>query len=65
MRDTQKMFGRNVICTDSTHGTNAYQFLLIPVMVLDDYRKGIPVAWAISNKEDTSTLVQYLTAVKE
>ena len=50
---------------DSTHGTNAYQFLLISVMVLDDYGEGIPVAWAISNKEDTTTLVQYLTAVKE
>lgn len=50
---------------DSTHGTNAYQFLLISVMVLDDYGKGIPVAWAISNKEDTTTLVQYLTAIKE
>ena len=50
---------------DSTHGTNAYQFLLISVMVLDDYGEGIPVAWAISNKEDTTTLVQYLMAVKE
>ena len=34
-------------------------------MVLDDYGEGIPVAWAISNKEDTGTLVQYLTAIKE
>ena len=43
---------------DSTHGTNFF-------MVLDDYGESIPVAWAISNKEDTTTLVQYLTAVKE
>ena len=50
---------------DSTHGTNAYQFLLISVMVLDDYGEGIPVAWALSNQEDTGTLIQYLTAVKE
>lgn len=60
-----KKFGGNVICMDSTHGTNAYQFLLISIMVLDDFGEGIPVAWAISNKEDTSSLVLYLTAVKE
>ena len=65
MRDMLKKFGRNVICMDSTHGTNAYQFLLISVMVLDDYEEGIPEAWAINNKEDTGTLVQYLAAVKE
>ena len=59
-----KKFGGNVSCMDSTHGTNAYQFLLISIMVLDDYGEGLPVAWAISNKEDTSSLVQYLTAVK-
>ena len=50
---------------DSTHGTSAYQFLLISVMAINDYGEGIPVAWAISSKEDTSTLVQYLMAVKE
>ena len=50
---------------DSTHGTNAYQFLLISVMVVDDYDEGKLVAWAIRSKEDTSTLVQYLMAVKE
>ena len=65
MRGMLKKLGRNVICMDSTHGTNAYQFLLISVIVLDDYGEGIPMAWAISNKEDTGTLVQHLTAVKE
>ena len=65
MRDMLKKFGRNVICMDSTYDTYAYQFLLISVMVLDDYGEGIPVAWALSNQEDTGTLIQYLTAVKE
>ena len=60
-----KKFGRNVIYMDSTHGTNAYQFLLISVIVLDDFGEGIPMAWAISNTEVTGTLVQHFTAVKE
>lgn len=34
-------------------------------MVLDDYGGSIPVAWAIRHQEDTTTLVQYLMAIKE
>ena len=64
MHDMMKKYGGNVICMDSTHGTNMYDFLLVSVMVIDEHGEGIPVAWAISNHEDTSTLVQFLTAVK-
>jgi len=65
MKDMMAKYGDEIICMDSTHGTNMYQFLLTTIMVLDEHGEGLPVAWAITNKEDTNVLIQYLTAVKE
>ena len=59
-----KAFGHNVICVDATHGTNAYDFLLITVLVIDDFGEGVPVAWAISNKEDATTLATFFKHLK-
>ena len=39
-------YGR-VICIDSTHGTNGYDFTLITIVVIDDFGEGFPVAWCI------------------
>ena len=55
-KDTLLKFGPKVICVDSTHGTNIYDFLLISVVVIDDHGEGLPVAWAITNHEDAVTL---------
>ena len=39
-----KKFGPNqVICIDATHGTNAYDFSLLTVLVVDEYGEGYPV----------------------
>ncbi len=42
-------FGSNVVCADSTHGTNSYDFYLTNLLVVDEYGEGIPVGWLISN----------------
>lgn len=34
-------FSSTVLCIDSTHGTNAYQFKLITCIVPDDFGKGM------------------------
>ena len=39
---------------DSTHGTNAYDFNLMTVLVVDGFGEGIPVAWAVANREDAT-----------
>ena len=39
-----KKFGEHLICIDSTHGTNGYDFNLITVMVVDEFGEGFPVA---------------------
>ena len=62
--DAMRHFGNKLICMDSTHGTNLYDFLLISVIVIDEYGEGVPVAWAISNHEHTAVLVQFLEAIK-
>ena len=44
---------------DATHRTNMYNFKLITILVLDDFGECIPVAWAISNREDAIMLVEF------
>lgn len=63
--DMLTKFGDNTVCIDATHGTNAYDFNLVTMVVIDDYGEGIPVAWAISNRQNTETLAIFLRALKE
>ncbi len=64
-RDMMCMFGSKCICIDTTYGTNMYDFYLVTIIVVDEFGEGIPVAWAISNREDTTTLLQFFKAVKD
>lgn len=59
-----KAFGNKVICIDATHSTNMYDFLLITVLIVDEFGEGVPVGWAISNREDTSTLSLFLEKLR-
>ena len=63
--DVLKSFGSNAVCIDSTHGTNAYDFTLTSILVIDDYGGGLPVGWMISNREDKHMLIQFFTALKQ
>lgn len=47
------LFGKDNICIDSTHGTNAYDFSLTTLLTVDDFGSGFPVAFCISNRVDT------------
>ena len=51
--------------TNATHGTNAYDFLLVTILVVDEFCEDITVAWAVTNSEDTVHLVNFLRSVKE
>ena len=53
------------VCTDATYKVNDYNINLITFMVLDDFQEGIPVASALSTREDKSSLVHILNAIKE
>ena len=64
-RDAFQAFGNDVVCVDSTYKTNMYDFNLITFVVLDEYGEGVPVAWAISNREDTLLLTEVLKSIKD
>ena len=49
---------------DSTHGTNVYDFSLVSIIVVDSYGEDLPVAWALTNHEDTTILVEFLKKLK-
>ena len=63
-RDMQKAFEYDTVCIDITHGTNIYHFNLITLVVIDEYGEGIPVAWMLSNREDTISLIPFFEAIK-
>jgi len=48
-------FANNIVCIDSTHGMNQYDFHLTSLVVVDEYGAGIPAAFCISNKKYTNT----------
>ena len=54
----------NIVCMDSTHGTTAYNFVLVTVMVVDDCGEGNPVAFMISNREDEAALTAFFQSIK-
>ena len=39
-QDIYQQYASSVICIDSTHKTNVYNFKLVTLMVVDDYREG-------------------------
>ena len=49
---------------DTTHVTNMYHFNLITLVVIDEYRLGIPVASMLSNREDGISLIPFFAAIK-
>ena len=38
---------------------------LITVLVIDEFGEGIPVAWAIANREDMTMLIEFLEAIEK
>lgn len=57
--------GPKIICVDSTHKTNQYDFPLINFIVPDEFNKGYPVAHLISNKADELTQRPFLEEIKK
>ena len=42
-----------------------YDFNLITLLVIDEFGEGIPVAWAIANREDVTLLVEFLKVIEK
>ena len=57
-------FGQNGLCCDTTHGTTGYDFLLMTLLVVDEFGQGQPAAWYLSNHETESFLKIFFEKVK-
>ncbi|GFY59058.1 MULE domain-containing protein [Trichonephila inaurata madagascariensis] len=68
MTDFQKemitKYGKDKICTDGTHGLSSYDFNLYSVLVVDEHKNGIPVAFCFSNRSSEDVFKIYFSAIK-
>ena len=54
----------SVVCVDTVHGTNVYNFLLTTVMILDSNRQAFPVAFLFSTRETECVLKLFFRAIR-
>ncbi|KAJ8909974.1 hypothetical protein NQ315_008989 [Exocentrus adspersus] len=57
-------FGNRKICIVSTHGTNAFDFLLTTLLTVDEFGEGVPVAFLLSNRVNRKTIGNFFQLVK-
>jgi hypothetical protein len=49
---------------DATFGTNVSKYLLFSLLVFDDWRNGIPVAWVLTSRMTEEDLVMWLEPLR-
>ena len=64
-KDMLRKFGSLVLCIDSTHKTNAYDFYLTTLLVIDNFGEGLPLAWMISSREDKDNILLFFKVLKQ
>ena len=60
-----KQEAQKIYWFDSTHSTNKYGFPLTTIMVPNEFNRGYPVGWLISNHADELTLRPFLEEIKK
>jgi len=58
-------FGNLGVCCDSTHGTNAYDFTLTTLLVVDEFGEGQPIGWCIANHEDYNFMKFFFSTLSQ
>ncbi|GFU10202.1 MULE domain-containing protein [Trichonephila clavipes] len=58
-----KKYGKDKICIDGTHGLNTADFNLYSVLVVDEHKNGIPVAFCFSNRSTEEVFRIYFSAI--
>ncbi|XP_055944366.1 uncharacterized protein LOC129975328 [Argiope bruennichi] len=59
-----KIYGNEVLCIDSTHGTNKYNIQLTSLLIKDDNWEGFPVAFLWSNRQHETVFKYFFQKVK-
>ena len=57
-------YGGYTILVDSTHCTTQYDFLVVSLVTLDDFQEAVPVACAITNREDLPALKVFMNVLR-
>ena len=60
-----QQFASNGVCCDTTHGTNAYDFSLATILVANEFGKGFPAGWCISNHEDFTVMHLFFSMMRK
>jgi len=63
-QETLQKFGRDKICVDGTHGTNAYDIQLYTVVTVNEFGSGCPVAFCLSNRSDELIFQLFFEKIK-
>ncbi|KAK3931136.1 Zinc finger protein 875 [Frankliniella fusca] len=59
-----KLHSGKIVILDETHGTNQYKYQLLNVMVVDENRRGWPVAHLITSRSDADTFHFFFQELK-
>ena len=60
-----QQFSDKGVCCDSTHGTNAYDFTLTTLLVIDEFGQGLPVGSCLANHDDFTTMVTFFSQLQK
>ena len=55
-----KEFGNHIICIDSTCKTTGYDFILVTVLLIDEFGERYPTAWYLTTREDQQIVTFFL-----
>lgn len=58
-------FSPKLICIDSTHSTNAYDFQLTTIIIHDEFEEGFPVCYCISSKVNEVSMIVLFEEIKK
>ncbi|CAL4078084.1 unnamed protein product [Meganyctiphanes norvegica] len=64
-RDILQKSDARVLCVDTTHCRKPYEFDLISIIIPDEYGKGYPVAYFVTNYRDEITLRYLFSSLKQ
>jgi len=57
-------FATDRICIDFTHGTNAHDFQLTSIFVVDQMEQGFPGAFCLSTRVNHNIMKAFISAIK-
>ena len=60
-----KEFGNNIICIDSTYKTTGYDFILVTVLVIDEFGEGYPTACCLTTRRDQELVQLFFETITQ